>query len=341
MRIGVLTGVVALSLYLIQAPASAAIQAGDILISHPSALHGDRVVVLSSTGVFKEAIAIPEPHIPGGLNFDDVPRDLVIDSQGNIQLFHDTPELYTYDMDAGTWSSRMFPGWYMVNNVRYGGIAALGDYVFLADQNSGLANSDPSQGVIRLNVVTGAYEHFSGAGYASFADLAVGLDGLLYAAPKSGAGAFIRVYDPLSMQLLRSVSLVRTGEGLIIPDSGIAADAFGNIYYGTRYFIYKFGPDGQEITRIETSVKAHVQSTGSTGIYDLNILPTGQLLATGGMSKLVLTDTSLTADQVIEMEAGGFSAFAAPPMIIPEPGTAFAVGLASLGLLAARRPRRT
>lgn len=154
-------------------------------------------------------------------------RDVVVDAHGRAHVLNGTsaPWLSSYDPATDSWSHRTLPGWNLINNTTYGGIAMLGDLVFVPDHAIG---SDPA-GIIRFDLETGSALRFAEqvAGRAPiFTDLAIGPDGLLYALDGRSGGRVV-VYDPFSLEQLGT--LLSTSETL----RTIALDRFGMVYLGT------------------------------------------------------------------------------------------------------------
>jgi hypothetical protein len=98
---------------------------GNIFVVDPIWISPALIREFAPDGTLARTIAPP----PGDL------RDLIVDSSGDIHLFHGTftPNLATYDAASGTWSSRTTGMWSTVKNLTYGGIAAYQDYVYVTD----------------------------------------------------------------------------------------------------------------------------------------------------------------------------------------------------------------
>jgi hypothetical protein len=79
-------------------------------------------------------------------------RDVVLDSNGNAAIYNGTfdPRLTTYDPVAGTFANSVVPFWSTGNNVTFGGVAALGDFVYGTDMR---VRSEPvgGRGIVRFN----------------------------------------------------------------------------------------------------------------------------------------------------------------------------------------------
>jgi hypothetical protein len=134
-------------------------------------------------------------------------RDLILDGNGDVQLIVGTfdPVLMTIDVETSATRTTQLPGWSLVNNARYGGIAAYKNYVFVADMGSA-GSSD--YGFYRVDIATQEAKKVvlgSATGFG-VTDLAVGLDGLLYATCGSCGG--LLVFDPTTLVQVRTLPLV-------------------------------------------------------------------------------------------------------------------------------------
>ncbi len=132
-------------------------------------------------------------------------RDVVLDRQGNIQVYNGSaePRLTKYDPVADTLTHTAFANWNTAEEKSGGGLAAWKNFVFATDQLGSGENPLSDAGIIRFDIEAGTAQRFVDDG--NFVDLTVGRDGLLYALGPGGAAAsrFIRVYDPASMVQVR------------------------------------------------------------------------------------------------------------------------------------------
>ena len=265
---------------------------------------------MSRSGAIVDQISIPEP-VPGQLN--EQPRDLIVDSAGRVQLFlGQVPAwLYTFDLDISSVPQKsQFPGWNTVSNVRYGGIATYGNYLYLADQ---AFLNDTTDGIIRVDLSDNSYTRFYGDSFTSFAHLAMGLNGRLYALPSSGHGIEVHIYDPRSMILLEKVQLTRTLQGPLEIASGLAVDVHGNMFAAAGQTIFRFDSSGQEVSRLNVNIGL------GDRFGDLNIHPDGSLVAGSDGSDVVLTNTAFSALSVFNVPGLNFVAWVVPP--VPEPSS--------------------
>ncbi len=135
-------------------------------------------------------------------------RDLVVDRQGNVQIYNGTlqPRLSTYDPVAETLTQKTFDKWNTAEEKIGGGLAAWRNFVFATDQLLSGENPLSDAGIIRFDIEAGTAQRFVDDG--NFIDVTVSPDGRLYALGPGGAAAsrFIRVYDPVSMVRLGQIT---------------------------------------------------------------------------------------------------------------------------------------
>jgi hypothetical protein len=190
------------------------------------------------------------PDFSGG--FADV-RDLVVDRQGNIRIFNGTfePRLTTYDPEASVLTHATFANWNTLNNATYGGLAAWRNFVYATDQE--IPGDDPlrHEGIVRFDIETGEMRRFVNDG--QFIDLAVGLDGRLYALGPAGLAnsRFIRVFDPLTM-LPAKPDIT----GLPADTRALTVDANGQIYAVNFRDpnVYRYTAGGTPLPRFNTGL---------------------------------------------------------------------------------------
>jgi len=228
---------------------------------------GNFLVAHSQTG--SNAISLLQEYTPSGVLVRSVPlpsftgasadvRDLVVDRQGNVQIYNGTlqPRLSTYDPVAETLTQKTFDKWNTAQEKIGGGLAAWRNFVFATDQLLSGENPLSDAGIIRFDIEADTAQRFVDDG--NFIDLTVGPDGRLYALGPGGAAAsrFIRVYDPVSM--------VRLGQITGLPGDlrAITVAANGEIF-GVRNspnvalnpFVYRYNSSGAPLTpyRVQAS----------------------------------------------------------------------------------------
>ena len=258
-------------------------------------------------------------------------RDLVIDRDGRVQLYHGTfsPVLTQFDAATNTFDSRSFAGWSTVNNLTYGGIGAFGQYIFATDMAT--ANAGSPQGVVRFDLDGGPTVRF--ATNLEPLDLYVGLDGLLYTLSRgsafNGGGNRIDVFDPQSMAFVRTFNLQEEHRG-------IAVDADGEIYTAQRdnvSRVNRFSPTGAFLDSIN--------DPGVGGLADIDINRDGGLLITSHGGTMLVTTTALDSINTIPARFSNGTAFGAWVQApVPEPAMVGLIMAAMPALLRLRRPGR-
>ena len=142
---------------------------GNILVSYNS-----NIAEYTRTGELVQSIVVPYP----GVDYYHNTRDVVIDQAGNIDVFNSNfnPYLSTYNTSQGTWSHRTYAGWSLANSMAYGGLATMGQYVYVPDMSTA---GGESKGIVRFDLAAGTATRT--ATDIEPIDLNIGLDGLLYA----------------------------------------------------------------------------------------------------------------------------------------------------------------
>jgi hypothetical protein len=254
---------------------------GNFLVSDETFGAPGRVREFTPSGDLVQTFTFPSPA-PGG---DGQPRSIIVDSNSNIQIYNGTfhPVLTTLDPVSGTVvNNTSFPGWSTINNTTYGGLGAFDHYVFATSTKTG---SSDQNGIIRFDV-----NDYSGVRFGSndYIQLAIGLDGLLYAQtpPTSPGGYLLDVFDPTTLAFQRTINL-----GLDL--RSIAVDENGNIFATNinDSHIYQFDTNG---------VLQNTVDTGVRGLSEIVISNSDQLLAASN-GTLVLTDTSLSSFTTLDV----------------------------------------
>lgn len=263
---------------------------GNILVSNTK-FGGDPPMLYEFTpgGVLVQEIDLPNNG--GG-------RDVVLDSGGLVQVYNGTfdPILSAYDPVAGTFAERTMAGWSTVNNLTYGGLTAVGPYVFATDMST--ANDGAPQGIIR----------FGPDGEERFAtdiqpiDVTAGLDGYLYALSRgsafNGGGNRVDVYDPATMQFVRTFMLPNQHRA-------IAVDTNGDIF--TADDINRYDANVVFIDTIEDPLG---------GLGDIDIAYDGTVILASHGGSIMVTDTAFSSSFDFVSRDGTsftFAAFVQPP----------------------------
>lgn len=274
----------------------------NILVGTAATAPNSRLRTYSPAGAL-----LSDATIPPGTGGDQPARDLVVNAAANVEIYNGTndPVLSTLDPRRGTFTHRTTAGWSTFTSATFssfGGIASLGNYLFLTDMATG-SGDDLLRGLIRYNITDYSSTRF--ATTRDFIDVAAGNDGLIYgmeftplplpALPTPPWN--VHVYDPNTMAFIRTVALASPSLPL-----GIAVNAQGLIYAVTgNNLIYEFAANG---------VLLRTLSTGGTDLNDLDISPAGQLIAGGATGSVVVMDDP-GHDLPISFTVGNTQAFVA------------------------------
>ncbi len=120
---------------------------GNLLVTRSSFLDNDLLLEYTPSGQLVQALVIPGSEDQSRL----IAKDLVLDSQGNVQIFngYDDVRLTTFNPITATFTDTLVPGWDMGQTFdQWGDIAAVGPYVFANEQ---LADGGTANGVIRFD----------------------------------------------------------------------------------------------------------------------------------------------------------------------------------------------
>lgn len=134
---------------------------------------------------------------PGGT------RDYTPDAQGNLQTYTGTFAPSLMSQNNGSWISQTFPGWSTVNNLSYGGIVAIGSYVYVSDMWT--AYDGTPQGIVRFSTAGGAPIRFAES--VQTTDLATEGE-YIYALHGYPGGQGLSVYDQTTTQPIRSIPVI-------------------------------------------------------------------------------------------------------------------------------------
>ncbi len=259
--------VLALLFIAVSQPANAdPLTAGNILVTS-----GDTLFEYTPFGIQVQSIAVPCCEAP-----PENARDIIVDQNGNVQVYNGTadPFLSTYNPSSDTWMHHTHPGWSTVANSAYGGIGTYQNFVYVTDMRTyDDSGADEAKGIIRFNIDDFSSQRFAEA--FEFIDLTVGIDGLVYGLSDEYT---VNVYDPLSMELLRTISLATGVRGIAVNEAG---DIFGASWDD---YIYHFDNNGV----IQKSI-----NSGSLDPYDIDISLDGQLVVGSRFGDVILTDESL------------------------------------------------
>lgn len=131
------------------------------------------------------------------------------------------PELSQWLND--TWNNYIEPGWSIVNNLSYGGIAGFGSHVFVGDMRT--AQNGEARGIVRFDFInTQTQKRFFPDN--EYIDLTMGLDNKLYGL-QSSRGT-VDIINPRTMALENSLRI-----GTRSDYRAVTANAQGTIFYAT------------------------------------------------------------------------------------------------------------
>ena len=307
---------------------------------------GNLLVAENATGTITEYTTsgtfVQRYLVSGG---DNNLRDLSADAFGNIHAFNGTSvsigpvTLTTIDQVTGSQTDHGTVDFSTAGVVGYGGIAVLGDRVFVNDSATG---GSPGNGLISFEIGNMLNSTRFATDFAAN-DLTAGMDGRLYAlgieSTVTGLPArYVNVYDSQSLMRIEQIDLL----GYNVPAGlrAITSDLDGNLYGVSN---------DDEIVKLDRSgnILDTLTVTASTAIplrlVDIDISPDGTIAASSFFGRIFVTDTQFsgftTFDAASEpLNIGYYVAFTTPISAVPEPGTSFALLLA-VGWCTTRRRR--
>lgn len=293
-----------------------AILSSSILVSN---LDSGQLTEHSVSGALRQSFATPDFE----RGFHDL-RDIVLDLDGNVQMFNGTftPRLSTLDPLTGAIVNRGMAGWSTVNNVSYGGIAAAGKNVFVTDMRTFNGGAEAA-GIVVFDLASGTAQRFADG--RDYHDLNLGHDGLLYATSGSGAD----VYDPRTFTFMRTVTWEGAGDV-----RGIAIDQAGTIFTASW---------GGEVMRYDAAGRKVGNTLNvAASLTDIDINARGDIVLGSRFGTVFLTDSTLKGPSSFHI--GGsvgptvHVAFA-QAVVVPEPSS-IALLLAGLAMACANVARR-
>ena len=215
-------------------------------------------------------------NLPAGGSTSETIRDLVVDRDGNVQIYHGTfdPTQDELDPFTGSLSQISVSGWSTINNVSYGGIATLQDYVFVTDMAT--AGDGSPKGILRIDTSDLSVVRFSDT--VDFTDLTLGLDGQLYGLTSSRQ---VYRFDPISLAGFGNITLgFGDHRGIAVNDAG---EIFTAAWDGA---IYHYDAQGTQLNSL---------ATGVNDLTDIDNHSDGTLAVGSRFGTVVLTDETLAA----------------------------------------------
>ena len=278
---------------------AAALQEGNLLISTSEQLYE-----YTPNGTLVQSYPIP---YPGTDPSTESARDIVATPSGDVFVFNGTfrPFLSTLSTSTDTWQHQTHEGWSIVNNGSYGGIATLGDFVFVTDMLT------DGNGVVRFDLANGTSLRF--AENIEPIDLTIGLDGLLYVLHSGGSpgGRFIDVFDPLTMDFIHTISLADIFGHT--EHRSIAVNANGDIFIADW--------DG-EIQKIDAAgnvlnVRLLDHCYLACNLFDINVSRDGLVVIGDRFGGVTLTDEDFSSITFFQVGTSGIFASIVPAVPAP------------------------
>ena len=225
-------------------------------------------------------------------------RDLVVDDEGELHVYNGTfePSLSTWDWESNSWTHKSFDDWSTVNNGSYGGIATVGNKVFLTDMETAGASA---QGIVVYDLEKDEFSRFGTT--IEPIDLNLGLDGFVYALYPGGSpgGNYINVYNPNDECFVRRINLAAYNDN---GNRAVAVDQHSNVYVADWYGeVFKFDVQGNLLA----------QATLATGTQrtfnDIDVDGYGNVVLTNRNGWVLVSNTNLESPFVFR--AGATNAF--------------------------------
>jgi hypothetical protein len=247
---------------------------------------------------------IPVPHPAGVRPPTEVVRDVVVDANGDLWAFNGTfsPWLSVRRASTGEWQHHQHPQWSATNGGSNGGLAVYEGKVFVAgDQTAFVPGA-----ILRFDPATAAFVVFGTQFALGFTDLTLGWDGKLYALSQSGQ--HVEVFDPVSLQHVRSIALPHA-----LMARGIGVLPNGDLVLATwEQGLQRRDADGNLLAAL---------ATPGFSLHDLDLDACGNLWC-GERFGRVLRSTAELAGFTVTAVTGTntFVAFAQPT--VPQPAAA-------------------
>lgn len=281
--------------------------AGNLLVTTAGSYPQQFLKEYTPSGSLVRTVNVPPPP---GLS-SDTARDLVQDAGGKVYVYNGTftPALATYNPGTSAWTQQQYTGWSTVNNGSYGGVGLYQNYVFASDMTVGGDPVGQSNGIVRFDLTTGTATRFASG--IDTIDVNVGLDGLVY----SLAGQTVRVYDPNTLALIRSVTLPYGNDY-----RGVTANAAGEIFtanWGNT--VTRFTPAGALVSSVTLTGPGDGYLFGN--LTDIDVASDGTLAVGTRFGHVVQMTSALTNVTYFRTFTGSsqyscfvsFAAVSAPP----------------------------
>lgn len=259
----------ALATLAVAAPATAQLAAGNVLVSTNGTIRE-----YTPGGALVDQFAVPHPN--GTPPPTEIARDLAVHPSGDLYVYNGTftPYLSVRRTATGLWQHFSHPLWSTANGGSIGGVAILGDHVFVSGDQTAFVNG----ALLRFDPATSSFTVFGQQFVTGFLDVAAGFDGLLYAL--SSYEQQIQVFDPTTLDHLRTITLP-SGIGA----RGVGVDQAGTLYVATwQQGIQRFDPNGVPLQAVTTGSRHH----------DVDLAPCGTILFGDWSGRVYRTDAGLS-----------------------------------------------
>ncbi len=231
---------------------------------------------------------------PEAASAREVVRDIVVYGNGHLGTYNGTfePFLSTLAPDTATWWQPICSGWSTVDRPGYGGIATLGNFVYVSDMRTFGSIEQRASGIVRFDIRDFSCTRF--APESEFIDLTIGQDGLLYGFTDARA---LRVYNPADMTFLKSIRLVPADHRAVAVNRD--GDVFTAAANGRIFHL-----DGTDGTVVKNSL-----NVGGI-LADIDLSSEGLIVVASAEGDVVLTSEELGA--FTSFKGGTFVAWVPP-----------------------------
>jgi hypothetical protein len=275
--------------------------------------HDLNVREFTPAGTLVRTLPVPYPGTRGIA--DDELRGTAVDHTGRLHLFNGTfkPHISTYDPATAAWTHRTEPGLSVTTPVTVGSVTTFGSLTYASDHRTFTNAATTANGIVRFNTAAPPdTQRFANSDSPkdNVIDLARGHDGLLYAlTDNSDESGHVRVYNPYTMALLRTVTLPEHVRNIAVnADGDIFATTWGTT--AEQGSLHRFnGTTGALLN------SRPIADTAAT----LDLGPNGSIVVGTWTNGVYLTTQSLTpATQVVTGDLDTtFVSFARP---VPDRG---------------------
>lgn len=206
------------------------------------------------------------------------PRDLVVLGDNRIAIYNGTFNPKLSIVDGKNWTHTFIEGWSTINNVSFGGIANIGNTIYLTDMAT---YGGEAKGLIVIDADSNNSQRYNENN--DYTDITLGKDGLLYALHNNYGS--LDVIDPVTMTTLNNISL-----GHLSESRAVTANANGEIYMAGWFGnISKFDSNGTLIKSLELG----------ENLTDIDLDTNGGILVGSRFGKVFVIDENLETYSVV------------------------------------------